>query len=535
MMVVAGIGCSLDSDEDLSLAVAEETLDPRTSDEWNELRAQSHRILDRTLDSLAALRGEPAWRPMPPHVRKAVAGAKPSEEEHSLPNVYAEFLENIEPYGSGNRHPRAWGWVRGQGTPIAMLADMLASAMNAHVGGSATAPALLEETVLGWLAEALGLIEWLETGAEGSNIEGLNAERRSSGILTSGATMANLLGLAVARHAKADWDVRENGLSDRARMTIYCSSEVHGWAEKTVELLGLGRRSMRVISAGADYRMDIGRLRQVIEEDRAAGLFPLAVVATAGSVNTGAFDDLCAIRAVCDEFNLWMHVDGAFGALLRISSRYRPLVAGLERADSIAFDLHKWMSLPFETGCLMVRDRAAHEAAFQTKDAAYMEKGERGIMAAGWPMFMDRGLEGSRGFKALRVWMQLRTLGVRRHRAVIEKNMRQAAWVETRVGCHPELEMLAPRPANVVCFGYRPGGSAWSRLSLNHLNRELVLRIQESGEFVVSGTTLQDGVFAIRLAMTNHRSRISDFEALLNSTVSLGAQIAVDMGMKLTN
>jgi aromatic-L-amino-acid decarboxylase len=403
---------------------------------------------------------------MPLQVRKAVAEAKLSEDERSLSSVYAEFLENIEPYGSGNRHPRAWGWVRGQGTPIAMLADMLASAMNAHVGGSETAPALLEETVLGWLAEALGLVERLETETEGSSADGLKAKRRPSGVLTSGATMASLLGLAIARRAKADWDMRADGLNNRARMTVYCSSEVHGWAEKTVELLGLGHRSMRVISVGADYRMDIGHLRQVINEDRAEGLLPFAVVATAGSVNTGAFDDLRAIRAVCDEYNLWMHVDGAFGALLRISPCYRPLVDGLERADSIAFDLHKWMSLPFETGCLMVQDRAAHESTFKTKDAAYMEKGERGIMAAGWPMFMDLGLEGSRGFKALRVWMQLSTLGVRRHRAVIEKNMRQAAGGETRVAGHPELEMLAPRPANVVCFGYRPGGSAWNRAVL---------------------------------------------------------------------
>lgn len=488
------------------------SLDPQTDAAWEEFRAEAHRILDDTLQQLRELPRQAAWQPMPAAIAQALQDAPAPQDERSLGAVYAEVSSRMLPYTTANRHPRAWGWVRGQGTPVAMLADMIASAANAHVGGGATAPVLVEETVLRWLAEALEMR--LPGQAEGP-----------SGILTSGATMANVLALSVARTAKVGFDVREQGVAGQPRLLVYASTETHVWLQKAVELLGFGRQSLRLIPAASDGSLPMAALQQQIERDRADGLIPLAVIANAGTVNTGAFDDLQAVRRLCTAAGLWMHVDGAFGAMLKLSEKHRALVAGLEQADSVAFDLHKWMYMPFETGCLLVRDRAAHHAAFATS-AAYMERGARGMLA-GELSFADRGIESSRGFKALRVWMQLSVHGFKKHAALIDQNMAQAEWLVSLVDQHPLLEMLAPRTANLVCFRFRGDLVSATVEDLNALNRVLLVRLQESGRFVVSGTTLATGAFALRVAVTNHRSQAGDFRELVQVVVALGRQLTV--------
>jgi aromatic-L-amino-acid decarboxylase len=490
------------------------TLDPATPAEWDQLRAEAHRILDETLDNLQGLREQAAWQPMPQAIEQALNEAPAPQGERSLAAVYAEVASRILPYTSANRHPRAWGWVRGQGTPVAMLADMIASAANAHVGSGHSAPLHVERTVIRWLAEALNMRVPVAAEDEG---------QQPSGLLTSGATMANLLGLAVARHARAPFDVRGEGLAGHPLLRIYCSSETHIWATKAMELLGLGRRALCMLPADAQGRLPLAALRAQVEKDRADGALPLAVIANAGTVNTGAFDDFESIRAICDELELWMHVDGAFGALLKLAPTYRSLVAGMEKADSIAFDLHKWMYLPFETGCLVVRDAQAHRGAFQTAPA-YMERGARGMLA-GELSFADLGVESSRSFKALRVWMQLSVHGFAKHGALIEQNMEQAAFLEACIRERaPELEMMAPRPANIVCFRYRP--AMLNDLErANALNRAITHTLQESGEFVVSGTTLASGQYALRVAITNHRSRREDFSALAEAVAVTGRRI----------
>ena len=500
------LDCDADALTRMADAPPELTLDPPDPAAWEELRAEAHRILDDTLDSMQELRGSPAWQPMPAHIQTALREAPAPQGERSLGAVYAEVASRILPYTSANRHPRAWGWVRGQGTPVAMLADMVASAANAHVGGGFSAPVLVEETALRWLAEALGM------RAEGDPAPG------PSGLLTSGATVANMLGLAVARHAKAPFDVRAEGLSDRPRMLVYASTETHGWAQKAVELLGLGRQSLRLIRVDQAAHIRIDDLGEQVARDRAAGHLPFAVIANAGTVNTGAVDDLRAVRSFCDEQSLWMHVDGAFGALLKLAPAYRHLVAGLEAADSVAFDLHKWMYLPFETGCLLVRDREAHHAAFAAH-AAYMERSPGGMLA-GELSFADRGIESSRAFKALRVWMQLSVHGLRKHGALIEQNLAQAASVEQMVAQDPALELSAPRESNIVCFRYC--GGVQSLAGLNRVNREIVTQLQRSGRFVVSGTTLPADVFCLRVAVTNHRSRKEEFRELIEAVLQTG-------------
>jgi aromatic-L-amino-acid decarboxylase len=481
------------------------TLDP---DDWSSLRTLGHRMLDDMLDHLATLRQQPAWQPVPAAVEAALHQPLPAAPEPAE-RVYEEFLTNVLPYTSGNRHPRAWGWVRGNGTPLAMLADMLASGINAHLGGGQQAPTLVEEQVLTWLKEMMGM------------------PAESSGILTSGGTMANLLGLAVARHAKADFDLREEGLQgSHPQLLVYCSTETHVWARKTMEFLGLGHRSLRYIAVDNESRIDLAALADQIKADRAQGHRPIAVLGNAGTVNTGAIDDLTGLAEICREEDLWFHVDGAFGALLALSPRYAPLVRGMELADSLAFDLHKWMYLPFDIGCVLIRDPEAHNAAFATP-ASYLEAADRGMLAGGMA-FSDRGIELTRNFKALKLWMSLKTHGVETYAALIEQNMEQAAHLARLVEAHRELELVAPLAMNIVCFRYRPlVATPIDADQLNLLNRELVVRLQESGRFIVSGTVL-DGTYAIRMANTNHRSRMEDFEALAEDVVLQGRNLMRD-------
>jgi aromatic-L-amino-acid/L-tryptophan decarboxylase len=481
------------------------TLDP---EDWEGIRKLGHRMVDDMLDHMATLRQQPAWQPLPESVRETLEQPLPMKPG-AAEDVYEEFLTNVLPYTSGNRHPRSWGWVRGNGTALGMLADMLASGINAHLGGGQQAPTLVEEQVLTWLKEMMGM------------------PATASGLLTSGGTMANLLGLAVARHAKAGFDIREEGLQGRhPRLVVYCSTETHMWARKSMEFLGLGHQSLRQIPVDENYRIRIPELAEQIAADRSAGLRPIAVLGTAGTVSTGAVDDLTGLAQLCREHGLWFHVDGAFGALLRVSPRYAPMLRGMEQADSLAFDLHKWMYLPFDIGCVLIRDAAAHTAAFSAP-ASYLEPAERGMLAGGMA-FSDRGLELTRNFKALKVWMSLKTHGVSSFAALIEQNMEQSQHLSHAVEADRELELLAPTSMNIVCFRYRPLRNA-SRLpldaeTLNTLNRELVVRIQESGRYVVSGTVLGER-YAIRVANTNHRSRMEDFDSLTRDVVQTGREI----------
>jgi len=476
------------------------TLDPA---DWDEFRALAHRMVDDTIAHLASLRDLPAWQPMPDAVRGSFAAPLPVHGEGDE-SAYRDFVQLVRPYPNGNLGPRFWGWVQGNGTPLGMMTEMLAAALNPHLAGFDQAPRLVEEQVIAWLAEMMGF----PAGA--------------SGVLVTGGTMANVLGLAVARHAKAGFDVRAEGhQGGRPRMMLYGSSETHGWVKKAAELLGLGSSSFRSIPVDGEYRVDVDAMRGAIRADRAAGHRPFCVIGTAGTVNTGATDDLRALAALCREEELWFHVDGAFGALVRISGELAPVVAGMEEADSVGFDLHKWMSLPFEVACVLVRDAEVHRAAFSMR-ASYLATATRGVTAGGLP-FSELGIDLTRGFKALKVWIGMKAHGVRAFAALIEQNVAQARYLAGLVEEDAALELLAPVPLNIVCFRYNPRGLAEDRL--NAINEEILVRLQEDGIAVPSGTTL-NGRFAIRVANVNHRSRREDFDLLARSVVRLGAGIA---------
>jgi aromatic-L-amino-acid decarboxylase len=484
----------------------DETLDPATPADWARFRDLAHRMVDDMLDHLSGIRERPVWQAPPAGVRRALDQPLPLDGAGDEA-AYQSFLRLVLPYTNGNVHPRFWGWVQGNGTPLGMMADMLASGINPHLGGFDQAPALVEHQVIRWLAELMGL------------------PPETSGLMVAGGSMANVLGLAVARHAALQQigiDVRDQGLQhDTPRLTCYSSTEVHSWARKAVELLGLGGGSLRRIGADREYRMDLGLLREAVARDRAAGSLPFSVIATAGTVNTGATDDLAAIGEFCRGEGIWFHVDGAFGALLRLSESLKQRVEGIQLADSLGFDLHKWGYLPFECACLLVRDPEVHRAAFAIT-ASYLGGAARGPIAGGLP-FADRGIDLTRSFKALKVWLALNAHGVRALGRLIEQNVAQAQYLAELIVGHAELELLAPVPLNIVCFRYVWPGASESEL--NRLNQELLVRLQESGVAMPSGTVLESR-YALRCAITNHRSRRADFDMLVDAVGSLGRELS---------
>lgn len=486
---------------DESAPAEEVTLDPK---DWSALRELGHKMLDDLFDYTSTVRSRPVWKPMPDEAKARLRAPVPRQPTDAH-EVYEEFKQNILPYPTGNTHPRFWGWVMGTGTPIGFLADMLASGMNAHGAGYDQAAPVVERQVIAWIAELMGL------------------PPQASGLLVSGASMGNLIGLAVARNAKAGFDVRPEGLHgpDSKPLVVYCSTETHSWAQRAVELLGVGQKGLHRVPAGEDFRIDLVALRAAIREDRAKGMRPICVIGTAGTVNTGAVDDLASLAGICQEEDLWFHVDGAFGAWLAISRSSAHLVSGLERADSMGIDLHKWLYLPFEVGCALVRDAEGHRATFAV-NPAYLTAPGRGILAE--PMiFADLGPELTRGFKALKVWMSFRVHGINTYTRLIDQNIEQARYLAAVLEQAPDMELLAPVSLNIVCFRFRADGC--DEFALDLLNDRILCELQESGTVVVSGTRVR-GRFALRAAITNHRSRREDFDVLARSVRAIGRRVA---------
>ncbi len=485
------------------------TLDPDTPHEWRELRELGHRMVDDMLSYLETVRERPVWQRLSDESKTFLSTSAPAPREaEGAEATYDAFTQHVLPYPLGNIHPRFWSWVCGTGSPGAMLAEMLAAAMNSNVHGGDHAAIYVEQQVLAWLKDALGY------------------PKEATGILVTGGTMANVVGLTVARNAKAEWDVKTDGMFQGSRpLVVYCSTETHNSVLKAVEVLGIGSKQLRYIPTDARFRMRLDALRATIAADRKAGLLPMCVVGNAGTVNTGAIDDLHGLADLCHAENLWFHVDGAFGAAAALSPSLRPLLRGMERADSLAFDLHKWMFMPYDVGCVLIRWPGQHHRTFDYQ-ASYLDPHGRGV--TGGPMQFSRyGLELSRGFRALKVWFSLKEHGLDTFRALIEQHVAHARYLEQLVTSEPTLQLLAPVSLNIVCFRYRGHvhdiGEA-SEATLNAVNKEIVLRLQETGIAAPSSTVI-GGKFAIRVAHTNHRSRREDFEILVREVVRLGQQI----------
>lgn len=473
----------------------EETLDPA---DWTQALAVAHRMVDDAVRHLAGVRDRPAWQPMPDAVRASFLAPLP-QGPMPLAQVYGELTETLLPYPMGNIHPRFWGWYMGAGNFTGALGDFLAAIDGSNLGGGNTAPAQLDRQVVAWLKGMMGFPE------------------TASGTLTSGGSMANMVGLTVARNVMAGVDVRTDGITALPQpLRFYASDQVHSCIQKGLETLGLGSRALRLIASDDDFRMQIPALEQAIAEDRAAGLKPVCVVATAGTTNTGSIDDIRAVERVCRREGLWFHVDGCIGALIRIAPQNAALVDGIEAADSLALDPHKWLHAPFEAGCALIRNAGQHRAAF-TLHGDYLEEKPRGI-ASGEYLF-DYGFELSRGFKALKIWMALKEHGAAKFGRLIDQNIAQGAYLTALIRAQPKLELMAPTAINIVCFRYRIDGA--TEAETRALNMELMLRLQEEGTAVPTDTTIH-GRHCLRVAINNHRTRREDLDLLVAETLRLG-------------
>jgi glutamate/tyrosine decarboxylase-like PLP-dependent enzyme len=471
-------------------------LDPQ---DWAAFRALAHRVVDDLVDRMERRRTEPVWQPMPPQVRARFADPLPRTGV-GADAAYDEVMELVAPYSMGNDHARFWGWYMGAGNPVGSLADLVASVLNPNLGGGDHAPVAVEQQVVRWCAEAVGY------------------PTSASGLLVSGASEANLLGLAVARSARLGPRVRTDGLAGLGPVAVYASEEVHSCHRKSCELLGLGAAALRHLPVRDDLTLDVDALASAVTADRAAGITPLAVIATAGTINSGAVDDLDAVADLAEREGLWFHVDGAIGGFLGLSST-PDVVRGLERADSLALDLHKWMQAPMDVGLVLVRDEEAHRSTFSLVPA-YLQHATRGLAAGEvWPN--EYGIDLTRGFRALKVWMAFRAFGADAFGRVMDRNIAQAAHLAAAVDAHPDLERMAPVGCDIVCLRYAPAHVHPDRLDA--VNRELVLRIHESGVAVVSESVVRDHL-VIRVAIGNHRTRTEDLDLLVETLLRLGPE-----------
>jgi len=470
------------------------TLDPQ---DWQSLRAQGHRMLDDMLDYLEHIRERPVWQPIPNEVRTPFHEALP-QSASDLAAVHDTFMRDILPFASGNAHPGFMGWVHGGGTPVGMLAEMLAAGLNANLGGRDQMPIEVERQVLRWVRELFGFPE------------------SASGLFVTGTSMANMIAVLVARTATLGSSVRHEGVAAAGkRLSAYASAGAHVCISQAMDLSGLGLDTLRLIPMNDHYQMDIAELARAIASDRDAGYTPFFIAGTAGSVNVGAIDDLAALADIAKKEKIWFHVDGAFGALAMLAPEIAPRLAGIERADSIAFDFHKWAQVPYDAGFILVRDGALHYSTFASP-AAYLKRESRGL-AAGSPWPCDFGPDLSRGFRALKTWFTIKVYGAEKLGAVIAHTCALARYMQQRIKEMPELELLAPVSLNIVCYRYRCKDP-------DRVNADIVVALQESG-IAVPSTTVINGRFAIRAAIVNHRTTANDIDALLKATISFGEKI----------
>ena len=422
-----------------------------------------------------------------------------------------DYCRTILANSRHNGHPRFFGYVASPAAAPGAFADLIASALNANVTSWRSGPAAteIERTVIGWLASLIGYGD----------------DRPAHGLLTSGGSMANMTALLMAHRAKSAPDTASIGLwNSRAPMTIYASDQIHMSIPKAADILGLGRAQVRLIASDDRFRMNMGLLRQTIADDLKSGLKPFCVVGSAGTVNTGAVDPLDEIADVANEFKLWFHIDGAYGALAALDETRRPLFRGLERADSISLDPHKWLYVPIDSGCLLFRDEARARATFSFDGADYIKVHEQNEDEAF--AFWNYGPELSRRFRALKIWLTLRYYGVRRIGNAISEDCAVAAYLGEQVAAATDFELLAAPELSICCFRYVPiefharlqsanvAARAAADAELDQLNTQIMNAVQRGGRAYLSSATIR-GKFALRACITNFRTTRADIDETL--------------------
>lgn len=466
-------------------SAAETSLDPA---DWDEFRAVAHGLLDDMITHIETIRQRPVWQRPSDEMRARFARPLPNEPRE-LGDVLDDVRTHVMPFATGNLHPSFMGWVHGAGTPIGMVADIVASGLNMNCGGRDHAGLVVEQQIVRWMSEALGY----PSGA--------------SGLFLTGSSMANFVALTIAKTEALGQSVRETGLRDCGRQLVaYTSTEAHSCIAQAMQLSGIGSANLRTIAVDEAGTMLPGALRAAIEQDRSKGRLPFLVVGTAGTVNTGAIDPLADIAEIASRENLWFHVDGAIGALAVLSDSLRGLFKGIEKSASVALDFHKGGQVPYDAGFLLVRDGDAQKRTF-AQPAAYLQRANHGLAAGEtWPC--DLGPDLSRGFRALKTWMTIEALGTDRIGGSIAHTCMLARHLAEALQRHPAFELKAPVALNIVCFGIRGADSEFIR--------NLVLDLQESGLAAPSWTTI-NGELVVRCAIVNHRTTVADIDAFVDT------------------
>ena len=470
------------------------SLDP---DDWTAFRRRAHDMLDALVDQMEDYEDGKVWND-PDELSDLIAltstGIGKAETDTAL--------KALLPYGVGNTHPRFFGWVHGAGTPSGLIADMVASTLNANCGGRKHAAIRVERAVIDWCLEAYGLPD---TG---------------SGLITTGTSMATLIALKTARDKASDFACSTTGMTEDLDLIGYASEGAHSCFDRAFDVLGLGKSRLRKLPMDTEGRMRPDALLNAIDEDRKAGRKPFVICATAGTVNRAAIDDLSAIGTIAHEHDIWFHVDAAFAAALQFSARHKQKLSGLSLAQSIGFDFHKWMQVNYDAGCVLIRDRDDQIRAFSDRPD-YLADAGRGLGSdLPWPV--DLGPELSRGFRALKVWAQLLEYGPERLGQIVDANIEQAEYLARLVDGHSDLERLNYSGLNICCFRYV--STSLSESELDALNQEIVIRLQESGVAAPS-TTRIDGKLAIRVNITNHRTQLQDMDILIEAIALIAEDI----------
>jgi glutamate/tyrosine decarboxylase-like PLP-dependent enzyme len=474
-----------------------------------EFRRQGYAVIDRLVDHFATLRERPVYPDVSPLDLAPLFDAPPPETATPLEAILADWDNRIVPNSSLQGNPRFFGWVNGGGTQVGALADALASGLNPNPGGwrAAQAAVVIENQTIEWLARLLGLAP------------------TAGGLFVSGGTMANTAALRLALCHTARWDIKAGGLqaADRpARLTVYMADhESHISLTKAVDLLGLGRDAIRRVPSQPDFTIDTAALDRMLSADIAAGMTPFCLVGHAGSINVGAIDDLATLADIAAARGLWFHVDGACGALGAMLPELRPRYAGMERADSVSFDAHKWLGVPYECGCVMVRQSAHLRQAFGVQ-ASYLHETHDDRLE---PFdFFDRGPQMSRGWRALKVWMSLRYYGATGYREFFRRTIDNARYLHQLVSAHPAWEVIQPEPALYI-YAFRYVGSATDPADLDQLNARLADETKRRGVALVM-TTRVHGRITQRLSIANHRTTRDDIREVFEAMTGIGAELA---------
>jgi aromatic-L-amino-acid/L-tryptophan decarboxylase len=461
----------------------------------------AHQIVDWIVEYQKGIAHRPVFQPMRPEQRLALLDQSLSHQGLAPEAILDQFRQQILPHPMGNGHPRFFGWVNSPPAPIGVLAEFLAAAMNPSCAGGDHAAIYLERCCTRWLMELVGF-----------------PTAGSMGLLVSGCSMASLTCIAAARHraaARDGWNIREEGLqNNRPAFTLYLSEEGHSCMRKAAELLGLGSSSSRTIPVNDHFQMNVPALRDAVRADRAAGKRPFCVIASAGTVNTGAIDPLDELADFCQQEGLWLHVDGAYGAVGILDPEVAPRYAGMARADSLALDPHKWLSVPVECGCALVREGSVLREAFSLVPP-YLRT-EEGKGFGGLPWFAEYGFQQTRGFRALKLWMVLQQAGRDGLADHISRHNALARHLASLIDTAPDLERLAPVELSVVCFRYVPTELRGNDARLNELNKAIMEQVQAGGEAFLSGTVLK-GRFALRACILHYGTSEADVVALLDA------------------